>query len=101
MKNIIQNIKGTKDISADDTFIWQFVEKYINDFFTKYGYSEVRTPIFENTELFIRSIGGDTDIVSKEMYSWIDQGGISLTLKSNIFIPKTKKSAVQWQLNHT
>ena len=45
----------------------------INDLFTKYGYSEVRTPTFENTELFIRSIGGDTDIVSKEMYSWVDQ----------------------------
>ena len=38
MKNMIQNIKGTKDIPADDTFIWQFIEKYINNFFTKYGY---------------------------------------------------------------
>ena len=100
MKNIIQNIKGTKDISADDTFIWQFVEKYINDFFTKYGYSEVRTPTFENTELFIRSIGGDTDIVSKEMYSWVDQGNNKLTLRPE-FTASIVRHYIQNQIHKT
>ena len=81
MKNILKNIKGTKDISAEESYIWQYIENYIHNFFDSFGYSEVRTPTFENTELFVRSIGGDTDIVSKEMYSWTDQGNNTLTLR--------------------
>ena len=81
MKNILKNIKGTKDISTEESYIWQYVENYIHNFFDSFGYSEVRTPTFENTELFVRSIGGDTDIVSKEMYSWTDQGNNTLTLR--------------------
>ena len=81
MKDCIKNIKGTKDVSFEESYIWHYIENYINSFFKRYGYSEVRTPTFENTELFIRSIGCDTDIVSKEMYSWIDQGKNKLTLR--------------------
>ena len=78
---MIKNIKGTKDILPSETKLWQYIEKNIHDFFQQYGYQEIRTPKFENTSLFNRSIGQDTDIVSKEMYSWIDQGNNHLTLK--------------------
>ena len=91
MKNILKNIKGTKDISAEESYIWQYIENYIHNFFDSFGYSEVRTPTFENTELFVRSIGGDTDIVSKEMYSWTDQGNNTLTLR-----PEFTASAVRY-----
>jgi len=84
MSDIIRNIKGTKDILPDEAIIWQYVESKIHIFFKQYGYSEIRTPAFENTSLFKRSIGADTDIVSKEMYSWTDQGGNNITLKPEV-----------------
>ena len=97
MKEVIRNIKGTKDILSDETFIWIYLENYIHNFFQKFGYKEVRTPTFENTDLFLRSIGGDTDIVSKEMYSWIDQGKNSLTLRPELTAPVVR-SYIQHQL---
>jgi len=81
MEKMFQNIKGTKDILPEETMLWQYIEKKIHSFFKGFGYHEIRTPKFEDTNLFNRSIGKDTDIVSKEMYSWIDQGGNKLTLK--------------------
>ena len=78
---MIRNIKGTKDILPNETELWQYIEKQIHAFLKKFGYAEIRTPIFEETNLFTRSIGEESDIVSKEMYSWIDQGGNKLTLK--------------------
>jgi len=81
---MIKNIKGTKDILPNETDLWQYVELKIHHFFKKYGYKEIRTPSFEDSALFHRSIGEETDIVSKEMYSWIDQGGKSLTLKPEV-----------------
>tara|TARA_Y100000590_G_scaffold465350_1_gene637403 strand:+ start:1389 stop:2645 length:1257 start_codon:yes stop_codon:yes gene_type:complete len=84
MNNQIRNIKGTKDILLQETLVWQFIESQVHLFFKQYGFEEIRTPAFENTNLFIRSIGEQTDIVSKEMYSWIDQGGNKLTLKPEV-----------------
>ena len=81
MSEIIKNIKGTKDIFYEEAAIWRYVESKIHLFFKKYGYNQIRTPMFENTLLFQRSIGTTTDIVTKEMYSWIDQGNNNLTLK--------------------
>ena len=92
---IIKNIKGTKDIFGDDTFIWQYIENTIHQFIQKYGYTEIRTPVFENSSLFNRSIGKDTDIVSKEMYSWVDQGNNSLTLK-----PEVTASVIRAYIQH-
>ena len=97
MKEVIRNIKGTKDILSDETFIWIYLENYIHNFFQKFGYKEVRTPTFENTDLFLRSIGSDTDVVSKEMYSWIDQGDNSLTLRPELTAPVVR-SYIQHQL---
>ncbi len=97
MKDIIRNIKGTKDILIDESFVWLYLENYIHNFFQKYGYKEVRTPTFENTDLFLKSIGENTDIVSKEMYSWIDQGGNNLTLRPEFTAPVVR-SFIQNQL---
>ena len=95
MKEIIKNIKGTKDILPNEVEIWQYVENKIHLFFQKYGYQQIRTPKFENTLLFNRSIGLDTDIVNKEMYSWTDQGGNNLTLK-----PEVTASVVRSFIQH-
>ena len=67
------------------------------NFFQKFGYKEVRTPTFENSDLFLRSIGDDTDIVSKEMYSWVDQGNNNLTLRPELTAPVVR-SYIQNQL---
>ena len=98
MKNIIRKIKGTNDILPDESLIWIYFENYIRDFFQKYGYKEIRTPIFESTELFLRSIGKDTDIVSKEMYSWVDQGNNNLTLRPEL-TASVSRSFIQNQLS--
>jgi histidyl-tRNA synthetase len=66
-------IKGTRDILPPDSALWNRVEQTARDIFGTYGYSEIRTPIFEQTELFARSIGVDTDVVSKEMYTFEDR----------------------------
>ena len=76
-----ESIRGTRDILPEEAKKWQYLERVARDIFQKYGYEEVRTPIFEVTELFQRSIGEDTDIVTKEMYTFLDKKGRSLTLR--------------------
>ena len=78
---MIKNIKGTKDLLPDSTYNIQDIENHLNRFMYIHGYGEIRTPIFEATELFTRSVGENTDIVNKEMYTWQDQNGQSLTLR--------------------
>jgi len=77
----IQAIKGTKDILPDEIAAWHRMEGTARALFARYGYREIRTPIFEQTELFARGIGAETDIVSKEMYTFEDRDGSSLTLR--------------------
>ncbi|MCJ7508613.1 MAG: histidine--tRNA ligase [candidate division Zixibacteria bacterium] len=74
-------IYGTHDILPDDLPKWEYVENKIKQVMCLYNYSEIRTPIFEQTELFIRSIGEETDIVKKEMYTFLDMGKRSMTLR--------------------
>ncbi len=83
----IKNIKGTKDLLPNETINWRQIENIIHHFMEVHGYSEIRTPVFENTKLFHRGIGENTDIVSKEMYSWTDRGGDSLTLRPELTAP--------------
>ena len=73
--------KGTKDILPDSSGYWQYLEQTIRDICRSYAYQEIRTPIFEHTELFLRGIGETTDIVAKEMYTFIDKGDRSVTLR--------------------
>lgn len=73
--------KGTKDILPGESYKWQYIENIIRDICSKFGYREIRTPIFEHTELFLRGVGGTTDIVQKEMYTFLDKGNRSITLR--------------------
>ncbi len=68
-----QAIKGTRDIRPPETALWNRVEQTAHEVFATFGYGEIRLPIFEPTELFARAVGGETDIVSKEMYSFPDR----------------------------
>lgn len=82
-----QRIKGTKDILPDESWKWEYLEEVIKKHLKNSGYSEIRTPIFEVTELFARGIGEETDVVSKEMYTFEDKGGKSLTLRPELTAP--------------
>lgn len=73
--------KGTKDVLPSDSYKWQYVESMARKAAHLYGFREIRTPAFEHTELFTRSIGDDTDVVKKEMYTFLDKGNRSITLK--------------------
>ena len=96
-KNQIRSIKGTQDILPDQSYKWQDLENKIHATMMLYNYGEIRTPAFEKTELFDRGVGTETDIVSKEMYSWIDQGGENLTLKPELTAP-VSRSYIQHNL---
>ena len=73
--------KGTRDVTPAESYRWQFVEELIRKTTARYGFKEVRTPVIEHTELFLRSVGDTTDVVQKEMYTFNDKGGRSITLK--------------------
>ncbi|EIK45477.1 histidyl-tRNA synthetase [Cellvibrio sp. BR] len=77
----IQAIRGMNDLLPADSPLWQYVESVVTDILTRYAYQEIRFPIVESTELFKRSIGEVTDIVEKEMYTFEDRNGDSLTLR--------------------
>jgi histidyl-tRNA synthetase len=87
---------GTHDLLPDDSFQWQNLEEKVRKIISLYNYKEIRTPIFEETDLFARSIGQDTDIVQKEMYTFLDQGKRSLTLR-----PEGTAGVVRAYLEHS
>ena len=71
---MIKAVRGTRDLLPPDTDLWNFVDSRVREVFRRYNYREIRTPIFESTELFARGVGEETDIVSKEMFTWEDKG---------------------------
>ena len=73
--------KGTKDVLPEQSYQWQYLEAVIRGIVKKYGFLEARTPVIEHTELFLRGVGETTDIVQKEMYTFLDKGERSITLK--------------------
>jgi histidyl-tRNA synthetase len=77
----IRAVKGTHDVLPDEVSAWHRIERAAHSLFARYGYREIRTPVFEETQLFARGIGNETDIVSKEMYTFDDRDGSSLTLR--------------------
>lgn len=91
----MQALRGTQDILPDQVYKWNYVESVIRNLCSTYGYGEIRTPIFEDTRLFLRGIGDTTDVVTKEMYSFEDQGGRSVTLR-----PENTASVVRAYLEH-
>ncbi|MBO5535953.1 MAG: histidine--tRNA ligase [Clostridia bacterium] len=78
---LTQAPKGTRDVPMTESYKWQYVEERIRRMTALAGLREVRTPMFEHTELFLRSVGDTTDVVQKEMYTFMDKGGRSITLK--------------------
>lgn len=80
----IQALRGTRDILPDEVTVWQHVETTARDILNRAAYREIRPPMFEQTELFARGIGEATDVVGKEMYSFEDRGGRSITLRPEI-----------------
>ena len=69
----IKAVRGTRDLLPDQTPLWNRVESVARSVFSRYGFGEIRTPVFEDTSLFSRSVGEETDIVSKEMFTWEDR----------------------------
>lgn len=97
---MIQTVRGTRDILPEDMPLWRRIEDVAREAFRRYGFSEIRTPIFEKTELFARGVGEATDIVHKEMYTFIDRAradseGESLTLR-----PENTASVVRAYIQH-
>ena len=76
---MIQRPRGTRDLLPPETRLWLAVETVAREVFASFGGEEIRTPVFEATELFVRSVGEGTDIVHKEMYTFPDRKGRSLT----------------------
>lgn len=77
----IKTIKGTRDVEPSQSYQWHYIEQAMREITALHGFREIRTPVFEHTELFLRGVGDTTDIVTKEMYTFDDKGGRSLTLK--------------------
>ncbi|MCP5114886.1 MAG: histidine--tRNA ligase, partial [bacterium] len=92
---MIKAIKGTRDLLPPSTAVWNHVETASREVFRTYNYREIRTPIFEQTELFARSVGEDTDIVTKEMYTFEDRDGSSITLR-----PECTASVIRAYIEH-
>ncbi len=93
---MIQRPRGTRDLLPPDTRLWQAVESVAREVFGSFGAEEIRTPVFEPTELFVRSVGDATDIVNKEMYTFPDRKGRSLSLRPEM----TAGVARAWIENH-
>ncbi|WP_138206312.1 histidine--tRNA ligase [Haloimpatiens lingqiaonensis] len=87
---IIQAPKGTKDLLPTESYKWQYIENKFRNIASTYGCREIRTPIFEYTELFQRGVGETTDVVQKEMYTFNDKGGRSITLKAEGTAPSVR-----------
>ncbi len=92
---MIKAVKGTRDILPPSSNVWNQVEAITRDVFRAYNYQEIRTPILEETALFARGVGEETDIVSKEMYTFEDRDGSSLTLR-----PEATASVMRAYIEH-
>ncbi len=98
---MIKAVRGTRDLLPPETALWNHVESVVRDVFRAYNFQEIRTPIFEETQLFARGVGEETDIVAKEMYTWEDRGraasdhGQSLTLR-----PENTAGVVRAYIEH-
>ncbi|MDO5123947.1 MAG: histidine--tRNA ligase [Eubacteriales bacterium] len=96
MAQLIKKIKGTEDILPRDSYKWQFIEKVLSEEARVFGFKEIRTPVFEQTGLFVRGVGEGTDVVQKEMYTFETKGGESLTLR-----PEGTAGAARALLEHS
>lgn len=96
---MIQVPRGTQDILPEESYKWQYIEKKLHEIAKNYNYEEIRTPMFESTDLFVRAVGGSTDIVNKEMYTFKDKGDRSLTLRPEGTAPVVR-SYIENKMQH-
>ena len=96
MALITKKIKGTEDVLPKQSYRWQFIENIMREESRAYGFKEIRTPVFEHTELFARGVGQTTDVVQKEMYTFDTKGGESVTLR-----PEGTAGAARAVLEHS
>jgi histidyl-tRNA synthetase len=97
-KKEISAIKGTKDILPEEARLWQIAETTVREIFELYGYRELRAPVIEPTELFEKGTGASSDIVTKEMYTFIDKGGRSITLRPE-YTPSVVRAIIEHRLD--
>ncbi|HEX8925618.1 MAG TPA: histidine--tRNA ligase [Terriglobales bacterium] len=98
---MIKALRGTRDLLPPDTDLWNFVEAKVREIFRRYNYREVRTPIFESTELFARGVGEETDIVSKEMFTWEDKGRAASEKNQSLTLrPENTAGVVRAYIEH-
>src|ERR1700745_374993 len=98
---MIKAVRGTRDLPPPATALWTFVESAVRDVFRAYNFQEIRTPIFESTELFARGVGEDTDIVSKEMYTWDDRGRAESDKRQSLTLrPENTAGVVRAYIEH-
>ncbi len=95
MKLVADAIKGTQDALPKESYKWQYIEKVVKSVASQFDFKEIRTPVFEKTELFQRGVGDTTDVVQKEMYTFEDKGGRSITLR-----PEGTAGAIRSILEH-
>jgi len=93
--NILQAVRGTRDLLPPETELWNHIETTVRSTFERYSFGEIRTPIFEETQLFARGVGEETDMVSKEMYTFTPEPGQSLTLR-----PENTAGVVRAYIEH-
>lgn len=94
-EQLLTTVAGTRDILPEEMPCWHLIEDHARRLFSQYGFLEIRTPLLESTELFARGIGAETDIVGKEMYTFLDQSGKSITLR-----PEATASVVRAYVQH-
>ncbi|MBE6805393.1 MAG: histidine--tRNA ligase [Ruminococcaceae bacterium] len=96
MAEIIKAVKGTGDVLPENSYKWQYIENTLLDIASLYGYREIRIPVFEHTEVFSRGVGDTTDVVQKEMYTFLDKGERSITLR-----PEFTAGVVRSSIEHS
>ena len=98
---MIKAVRGTRDLLPPETALWNFVESAVRDVFRAYNFQEIRTPIFEATELFARGVGEETDIVSKEMFTWEDRGRAESDKRQSLTLrPEATAGIVRAYIEH-
>lgn len=96
---MIQIPKGTQDILPSEIYKWHYIEAQLREITKAFNFTEIRTPMFEDTDLFVRGVGGSTDIVNKEMYTFLDKGDRSITLKPEGTAPVVR-SYIENKMQH-
>src|ERR1700712_6009947 len=101
MSGTLKAVRGTRDLLPPETELWNRVEAVARGVFARYGFGEIRTPVFEDTALFARGVGEETDIVSKEMYTWEDRArAASEKAQSLTLRPENTAGVVRAYIEH-